>query len=81
MQASLEKMNSYLVISASNILATSILISWDRATPRPSPTASEIIPIRIVSKNSIIDIFLLLIPRSIYIPNSLFLLFIKKRLA
>ena len=77
----LEKINSYFVISASNIFATNILISCESNTPSPNPTANDIIPIKIVSKNSIIDIFLLLIPKSIYIPNSLFLLFIKNLLA
>ena len=49
--------------------------------PTPKPTASERIPIINVSKNNINDIFLLLIPRVRYIPNSLFLLLIRNLLA
>ena len=40
-----EKTNAKRVISASNILATKILINCDKATPITKPTANEIIPI------------------------------------
>ena len=45
--------------------------------PSSNPTPNEINPIMNVSINNITDIFLLLIPRVIYIPNSLFLFLIK----
>ena len=63
MQDALENTNANFVRFASNILATTKLINWDRIIPIPRPTANEIIPINSVSKNRIIDIFLLLIPR------------------
>ena len=56
-----EKTKLNLVMSASNILATITLINCESTVPRISPNTNEIIPISIVSKNSIIDIFLLLI--------------------
>ena len=48
---------------ASNILATNKLINCDNITPIPKPMTSEMMPINNVSKNKIIDIFLLLIPK------------------
>ena len=64
-------------MSASNIFATKILISCDNPAPTISPVAKEIIPIAKVSIKRIKDIFLFPIPSVKYIPNSLFLLFIK----
>jgi len=80
-QALFENIKVNFVKLASNILATIILINWDNMKPTPKPTASERIPIINVSKNNINDIFLLLMPRVRYIPNSLFLLLIRNLLA
>ena len=57
--AALEKLNVYLVISASNILAINILVICDNTIPTNNPTTNDINPIRKVSKSSIADIFLL----------------------
>ena len=54
-----------------------MLINWDKIVPTPMPIISDKTPINNVSKKRIIEIRLLLIPRVKYIPNSLFLLFIK----
>jgi len=70
-----------LLISASNILATTIDIICDKAIPIPRHMTKDIAPMERVSKNKILDILHLLIPNVIYIPNSLFLLYIKKLLA
>ena len=51
-----EKTNAKRVISASNILATKILINCDKATPITKPTANEIIPIKNVSHKRILEI-------------------------
>ena len=80
-QASLENTNVNSVISASNNFATNIDINCDANIPINSPTANDKIPISIVSSKIIPDICLLPIPSDIYIPNSLFLLFIKKLFA
>ena len=58
-----ENVNWNFVKSASNILATKILISCDKTVPRARPTPKEITPIIRVSKKSIRDIFLFDIPR------------------
>lgn len=63
MNEALEKVNVNLVRSASNILATNMLMNCDKTTPKPSPTIREISPIKRVSISKIVDIFLLLIPR------------------
>ena len=60
-----ENTNLNLVMSASNISATTTLINCDKTVPASKPTVSDIIPINKVSKNKISDIFLLLIPRVI----------------
>ena len=80
-KASSENTNLNPVISASNIFATNIDISCEPNIPIINPTANENIPIRNVSKSNIVEIFLLPIPKSIYSPNSFFLLFIKKLFA
>ena len=72
-----EKLNVNLVISASNIFAINILVICDNAIPISNPTAKDINPIINVSISKRNDIFLLDIPSVIYIPNSLFLFFIK----
>ena len=72
-----EKINVNWVILASNIFATNILINCESINPNASPTIKDIVPISNVSQNSIIDIFLLLIPSVKYTPNSLFLLLIR----
>ena len=56
-------------------------INCDANTPITRPTANDIIPTNIVSNNIIFDICLFPIPNVIYIPNSFFLLLIKKLLA
>ena len=58
-----ENVNWNFVKSASNILATRILISCDKTIPRARPTPKEITPIIRVSKKRIRDIFLLDIPK------------------
>ena len=77
MIADLDILKVNCVISASNIFAIKILVICDTTIPKSNPTPNEISPMINVSINSINDIFLLLIPRVIYIPNSLFLFFIK----
>ena len=62
-------------------MATSMDMNCDVKIPKIRPIIRDIIPTNIVSINSIFDICLLLIPRVMYIPNSFFLLFIKKLLA
>ena len=58
-----ENVNWNFVKSASNILATKILINCDSTTPRARPTPREMTPIIRVSKKRIRDIFLFDIPR------------------
>ena len=80
-QAFLENTNSNLLISAWNNFATNIDINCDAKIPNIRPIAREIIPTNTVSINKILEICLFPIPKVIYIPNSFFLLFIKKLLA
>ena len=61
-KACFEKTKAKFFKSASNICATNKLMNWDRTTPNDRPTISDSKPIIRVSKNSIIDTFLLLIP-------------------
>ena len=63
--ADLDILKVNCVILASNILAIKILVICDNTIPIPSPTPKEISPTINVSIRSIIDIFLLLIPRVI----------------
>ena len=80
-QASFENTNSNLLISAANNFPTKTDINCDAKTPITKPTINEIIPTKIVSINKILEICPLLIPSIIYVPNSFFLLFIKKLFA
>ena len=79
--ADCENINLYSVISASNIFATTTDISWEAKIPIINPIPNEIIPIINVSIKSIFEIFPFPIPSVIYIPNSFFLLLIKKLFA
>ena len=81
MQASLENTNVKPLISASNSLATSIDINCEANIPTKIPTINDNIPTRMVSNKIMLEICLLPIPSVIYIPNSLFRLFIRKLLA
>ena len=81
MQAFFENTNSNLVISAWNNFATKIDINCEANIPITNPINKDIIPTNIVSIKSILDICLLPIPSVMYIPNSFFLLFIRKLFA
>ena len=56
-------------------------MNCDANIPITSPTISDMIPTNIVSISIIFDICLFPIPKVIYIPNSFFLLLIKKLFA